>query len=114
MEKIYTMINGKRVELPQYTMKVIDLIDRVINAERELRKGNTSARECMTAEYQFLIDLLGEEKVSEVFGPNLEEMDMTIMIGGVYVIIQRYTLEAEQAKGSVDRYKRPTKKYKRR
>lgn len=96
--KIFTQVNGKKIELPKYTLEVIDMIDNLINTENKYRNGLIAARECMINEYDFLKKLLGEDTVNSVFGKDLQSMDMTIMIGGVYQIIRRYSMEVEAEK----------------
>lgn len=96
--KIFTQINGKKIELPKYTLEVIDMIDNVIKSENKYRNGLITAKECMINEYDFLKKLLGEDTVNSVFGKDLQSMDMTIMIGGVYQIIRRYSMEVEAEK----------------
>lgn len=96
--KIITQINDKKIELPKYTLEVIDMIDNLICTENKYRNGLITARECMINEYEFLKKLLGEDTVNSVFGKDLQSMDMTIMIGSVYQIIRRYSMEVEAEK----------------
>lgn len=86
---IYTVIlNGQSYDLPKKTVSVWTELDKILKID-EIK--NLSLRDKYKKIYEFVGNLIGHEKMSEVFGStNLDEIDLNELALAVRKIKEAY------------------------
>lgn len=91
--------NSRSYALPTKTLAVVQQIDELMTVEVGYEKGQIKALDCLTAEYQFIIDTLGADKSAEILGSDdINEIDVSDVSIAVMKILTAYTEKVEKAK----------------
>lgn len=73
----YTVkINGSNVNLPKYTLSIEKLCSGIINSGKKYNSDLIDAEELLTAELEFLKQIIGEDLCEKCFGTDIEQMDI--------------------------------------
>lgn len=69
--------NNYKIDLPKCSLKVQEQIENLVSLDKEVRKGRTKYRVFAEDMYSFVCELLGEDKVREIFSnESLEDIDV--------------------------------------
>ncbi|MEG2295432.1 MAG: hypothetical protein RSB96_01665 [Oscillospiraceae bacterium] len=97
MEKV--ILNKKGYDLPKRTMGIMQKIEDLLEIEKQYESGEIRVIECVSAEYNFLIDILGEEKTGEYLGSNdINEVDISEVSVAIVHILNTYKDKLENAR----------------
>lgn len=69
-------VNGKTVSLPKYTLNVEKLCSGIIDSGKKYNSYLLNAEELLTAELDFLKQIIGDDLCESCFGTDIEQMDI--------------------------------------
>lgn len=96
---LYITINGKRTELPKRTISIVEQGEALNAIEAGHERGEINLIECLTEEYKYLVTLLGQDKVDEIFdGEVLEDIDVSEISLAVIEIQHAYQKRVSDVK----------------
>lgn len=89
----------RTVKLPKKTLNILSKIDELEKNEAQYERREISAVDCVTAEYNFLVDLYGHDTVNEVFeGVHFEEIDTSDISVAVIDTLAAFSRPVDAAK----------------
>ena len=93
------IINKKTYELPKRTLELADKIDALLEIEESYIRAEIKTRDIITAEFNFLLELMGDKNVTEMLGTSdLESCDVGDISCIVASILSAYNSRVEQEK----------------
>lgn len=72
----HVKVNGKQIALPKYTLGMEKLCSGIIENGKKYNVDVIDAEELLTAEIEFLKEILGTELCEQCFGTDIEQMDI--------------------------------------
>lgn len=92
-------INGKIVDLPKRTLYIAELGEKLGETEKAYENGDISIVDVITAEYDYLKTLFGNERIVEMFdGDAFEDTDISEISLAVINIQNEYNRPVADAK----------------
>lgn len=89
----------RTVKLPKKTISVVEEIERLEKIEAQYERREVGAVDCVTAEYNFLVFLYGQDNVNEIFeGEQLEDIDTSDISVAVIDTISAFSRPVDEAK----------------
>lgn len=102
--------NNKRINLPKCTLAIEEMIENIMETERSYKKREIRVREYVTSEFDFVCDIIGEEKTKEVLNcTGVEDVDTRELTLLIYEILKAYNSkiankQAEDIKQQMNKY----------
>lgn len=73
----YLSFNNYKIGLPKCSLKVQEQIENLVSLDKEVRKGRAKYRVFAEDMYSFVCELLGEDKIKEIFSnESIEDIDV--------------------------------------
>lgn len=106
MNKTRVILKDKNYVLPVKTLSIVEKIEQLLLLEEAYKNKQIRAVECFTAEYNFIVELLGNETVLAYLGTqDLQEVDIDNVSIAAIKIIQSYNEKIEKAQLDVAQQK---------
>lgn len=93
------MLNKKSFDLPKKTIGIMQKIEDLLEIEKQYEDKEIKVIECVHAEYDFLIAILGEKKTAEYLGSNdINEIDINEVSVAIVHILNAYKDKVENVR----------------
>lgn len=95
-------LNGKRFEIPDYTLAVAEKSEELQADGARYNKGEISTREFSEKEIAFLTDTIGEDNVKALLGSlNVEEVELKRLDDYCTEVLIRYIQESNRTQSKM-------------